>query len=95
MCGDSAGMIHPLSGNGMSMAIHSAKMLSDLLVNYFSEKNMLRAALETQYVTQWNKEFQTRLKAGRMDSQTFRPGSFFGIHVIGITSLSIVASNHY
>ena len=28
MCGDTAGLIHPLCGNGMAMAIHSAKILA-------------------------------------------------------------------
>jgi flavin-dependent dehydrogenase len=27
MIGDTAGLIHPLCGNGMAMAIHSAKLL--------------------------------------------------------------------
>ena len=38
MCGDAAGMIHPLCGNGMAMAIHSAKMASELIIDYFSKK---------------------------------------------------------
>jgi flavin-dependent dehydrogenase len=43
MCGDSAGMIHPLSGNGMSMAIRSAQMVSQLVIEYFdpSTKSIL------------------------------------------------------
>ena len=32
MIGDSAGLIHPLCGNGMAMAIHSAKIIASLLV---------------------------------------------------------------
>ena len=31
MCGDTAGMIHPLCGNGMGMAIISAKLASNLI----------------------------------------------------------------
>ena len=34
MCGDSAGMIHPLCGNGMSMAIQSSQIASKLILNY-------------------------------------------------------------
>jgi flavin-dependent dehydrogenase len=33
MCGDAAGMIHPLCGNGMAMAIHSAKIASELVID--------------------------------------------------------------
>ena len=36
MVGDTAGLIHPLCGNGMSMAIHSAKICSELLIQHFS-----------------------------------------------------------
>ena len=37
MCGDAAGMITPLCGNGMAMAIHSAKILSGLIIEANSE----------------------------------------------------------
>jgi 2-polyprenyl-6-methoxyphenol hydroxylase-like FAD-dependent oxidoreductase len=37
MIGDTAGLIHPLCGNGMAMAIHSAKWLQKY--NTFSRKN--------------------------------------------------------
>ncbi len=35
MAGDSAGLIHPLCGNGMAMAVHSAKLLSELMLEAF------------------------------------------------------------
>ena len=38
MCGDAAGMIHPLCGNGMAMAIHSAKIASELVIDYFDKR---------------------------------------------------------
>lgn len=34
MCGDTAGLIHPLCGNGMAMAVHSAKLGSEAIHNY-------------------------------------------------------------
>ncbi|MFT7187537.1 MAG: flavin-dependent dehydrogenase, partial [Sediminicola sp.] len=49
MCGDSAGLIHPLCGNGMAMAIHSAKLVSELVSNYFKEKTSGRKQLEEAY----------------------------------------------
>ena len=36
MCGDTAGMIHPLCGNGMSMAISSAKLASDRILQFLN-----------------------------------------------------------
>jgi len=71
MCGDSAGMIHPLSGNGMSMAIQSAKMISELLAQYFKE-SMTRSEVEKKYINQWNKAFKLRLQTGRFLAAIFR-----------------------
>ncbi len=65
MCGDTAGLIHPLCGNGMAMAIHSAKIAADLLISHFKNKQMTRTALEKEYTRQWNKAFKQRLWMGR------------------------------
>ena len=43
MCGDTAGMIHPLCGNGMSMAIQSAQIASNLIVAYHNNEISSRA----------------------------------------------------
>ena len=64
MCGDTAGLIHPLCGNGMAMAIHSAKIASELVHKYLN-KELDRKQLETNYTQQWNKAFQHRLWMGR------------------------------
>jgi len=65
MSGDTAGMIHPLCGNGMGMAIHSAKILSELLVQFFDKKINNRQSLEVAYVEAWQAAFRKRLRAGR------------------------------
>ncbi len=64
MCGDSAGLIHPLCGNGMAMAIHSAKIASDCIISYFNERHS-RKVLEETYDLLWRKEFNSRLRMGR------------------------------
>ncbi len=67
MVGDAAGLIHPLCGNGMAIAIQSAQMLCDLLVQDFTNPALFsRSALEAQYVHRWNTTFSKRLYAGRM-----------------------------
>lgn len=71
MSGDSAGMIHPLCGNGMSMAINSAKMISELLIQYF-EGSIDRSAVEQKYVAQWEKEFKLRIQTGKLLAGVFR-----------------------
>ena len=71
MSGDSAGMIHPLCGNGMSMAIYSAKMISELLIQYF-DGSIDRTTVELKYVAQWEKEFKLRIQTGKLLSRMFR-----------------------
>ena len=72
MCGDSAGMVHPLCGNGMSMAIQSAQLASKLILNYFNGEIETRKELEKQYIRQWNRKFSLRLKAGHFIAMLFR-----------------------
>lgn len=72
MCGDSAGMIHPLCGNGMSMAIQSAQIASKLILNYLDGEVLSRNELENKYISKWNKQFKWRLKAGHFIAMLFR-----------------------
>ncbi len=65
MCGDTAGLIHPLCGNGMAMAIHSAKIAAERIDNFLKKDNHMREELENDYQTQWNKHFRRRLWMGR------------------------------
>jgi flavin-dependent dehydrogenase len=66
MIGDTAGLIHPLCGNGMAMAIHSAKIVSELVEKYYTNEIKSRNELEEKYIQQWNFNFKKRLKMGRL-----------------------------
>ncbi len=70
MTGDAAGMITPLCGNGMAMAIHSAKIISELVIDYTKEK-LSREQLEKSYSQKWNSLFAKRLWAGRQIQRLF------------------------
>ena len=72
MCGDTAGMIHPLCGNGMGMAISSAKLASTRIIQFLNGEIKTREDLEKQYIRDWNKEFKIRLKAGHFIAWLFR-----------------------
>jgi len=72
MCGDTAGMIHPLCGNGMGMAIRSAQLASNLIIDYLQGKIESRKALEIGYQKQWKKTFGFRLKVGHTIAYLFR-----------------------
>lgn len=65
MIGDTAGLIHPLCGNGMAMAIHSAKLASENCLVFFKNK-ISRTQLEENYTNQWNLNFKKRLRTGRL-----------------------------
>ena len=69
MIGDTAGLIHPLCGNGMAMAIHSAKLISELLISFATYELKTRAELEKKYIKLWNFNFKNRLKFGRLLSK--------------------------
>jgi menaquinone-9 beta-reductase len=72
MCGDTAGMIHPLCGNGMAMAIRSAQMASLVIIDYLHKKISSRSEMEKQYSKMWDKAFKIRLKAGHILAYLFR-----------------------
>lgn len=65
MIGDAAGLIHPLSGNGMAMAIRSAKLASEALLEFKLDPND-RERIESNYTHSWKNNFRTRMKTGRI-----------------------------
>jgi len=69
MIGDTAGLIHPLCGNGMAMAIHSAKIVSELIIDFFDNRISSRKELEEKYTQEWNTNFKNRLATGRFLSK--------------------------
>jgi flavin-dependent dehydrogenase len=86
MCGDSAGMIHPLCGNGMSMAIRSAKIISELIIDYLNGKIVSKSELEKIYTNKWNAEFKTRLKVGHVVASFFERKYLTGLALYGLQS---------
>ncbi|MBS1506915.1 MAG: NAD(P)/FAD-dependent oxidoreductase [Bacteroidetes bacterium] len=70
MCGDAAGMITPLCGNGMAIAIHSAAVMSELIIRY-CQNEISRDTLEKTYASRWQSLFSTRLWAGRQIQRLF------------------------
>lgn len=65
MIGDAAGAIHPLCGNGMAMAMHSAKLAATLSQDFLNNK-ISREMFESSYIRLWNKQFSKRLLMGRL-----------------------------
>lgn len=66
MVGDAAGLITPLCGNGMAIAIHTGKLAAEAIL-----QNENRKAIESQYEKEWNSHFKKRLWLGRKIQQLF------------------------
>lgn len=64
LLGDAAGMIAPLCGNGMSMAMHAAKIAAGLSDEFLQQK-ITRQQFEQSYTDQWRRQFSKRLAIGR------------------------------
>lgn len=70
MIGDAAGMISPLCGNGMSMAMHGSKIAFENIRLYLQQK-ISRNKMEQLYISEWQKKFSKRLLIGRMVQRLF------------------------
>ncbi len=68
--GDAAGLIAPLSGNGMSMALHSAHLLQAEVVGHLKGQQDLNGAL-SNYTRQWNAAFGNRFSFSRWMQRAF------------------------
>ncbi|RZS93837.1 NAD(P)/FAD-dependent oxidoreductase [Aquimarina brevivitae] len=66
MIGDAAGLIHPLCGNGMAMAIESSRLLATLIVSNKQDLIANRSKIAKAYEKSWNANFKRRLRFGRV-----------------------------
>ena len=70
MLGDAAGMITPLCGNGMSMALHASKLAFTEIKAYL-QKDISRKDMELNYTNNWKEQFAKRLFMGRLVQRLF------------------------
>lgn len=94
LAGDSAGLIPPLTGNGMSMALR-ASALAVPLIGSFLDGTITRDQMERMYRKQWKSAFGIRLSTGRLvqslfgDSQRTGPLITAGKVIPGLASALI------
>ncbi len=70
MIGDAAGMITPLCGNGMSMALHGSKIAANQVTQFLTGM-ISREKMEQEYASRWRQQFAKRLKMGRRIQRLF------------------------
>ena len=70
LIGDAAGMAPPLSGNGMSMALHGSQIAFRCIADFLAG-GRARYELEQEYTDQWNRQFGRRLWLGRFLQRWF------------------------
>lgn len=70
MVGDAGGMITPLCGNGMSMALHGSKLAYEAIAP-FLRNELGREAMEQSYARVWTNTFEKRLTVGRWVQRFF------------------------
>ena len=70
MVGDAAGMITPLCGNGMSMAMHGSKIAA-AEISAFLNNSISRREMENNYSKNWKNNFETRVATGKLVQYLF------------------------
>ena len=71
MAGDTAGLITPLCGNGMAMAIHGGFLAAGAIQYYAEGKFTNRKQVERYYQKEWRSHFAKRLWVGRKTQGLF------------------------
>lgn len=75
MIGDAAGMIAPLCGDGMAMALQTADLVAPMADNVLSGRHS-PAEFRPAYRTAWTSTFGRRMRIGRwIHAAAFRPGA--------------------
>lgn len=73
MVGDAAGMIAPLCGDGMAMALDAADLLAPLADDLLSERRS-PTSFKSAYEREWTRTFGRRMRIGRwVHAAAFRP----------------------
>ncbi|QQS35224.1 MAG: NAD(P)/FAD-dependent oxidoreductase [Ignavibacteriales bacterium] len=60
MIGDAAGIIAPLAGDGIGMAMESAKLAAGIIIDSIHKKN--RSEIVNEYQKKWSEQFQQRVR---------------------------------
>ncbi|HEY0067031.1 MAG TPA: NAD(P)/FAD-dependent oxidoreductase [Flavisolibacter sp.] len=90
LLGDAAGMITPLCGNGMSMALHSSKIAAPLIEEFLLGKTT-REEVHRLYTIEWKRQFARRMTTGRTLQKFFGSKRLSNIFVSAINTFPFLA----
>jgi flavin-dependent dehydrogenase len=98
LLGDAAGMISPLCGNGMSMAMHASK-IAFTNIKEFLQGKAAREKMEKRFSQQWKAEFSQRLWVGRSVQRFFGGDSSTSLflktmHTLPWLAKQVIKSTH-
>lgn len=97
LVGDAAGMIAPLCGDGMAMAMRSGLIAAPMIFDYLDGAKTA-ADLHARYRRGWSREFRTRMVVGRGLQSLFvrpvllRPGLRLARLIPGLANLFVSAT---
>jgi flavin-dependent dehydrogenase len=91
MAGDTAGLITPLCGNGMAMAIHGGYLASASIIKFYQGKLKSRQEVESEYKNVWQQNFSKRLWVGRKTQNLFGNQMRAGLSVHFVKNFPILA----
>jgi flavin-dependent dehydrogenase len=90
LAGDAAGLITPLCGNGMSMAMHASKLCFQSIQTYLDDK-ISRGEMEKHYEARWKKTFSRRLATGRTVQHFFGNPALTSLFLQTMNALPAIA----
>ncbi len=78
MAGDSAGLVAPLAGDGIAMALRGGQMAAEH-IQRFLEGESPPAAITASYARAWRREFGGRVRVGRLAQALMLRPDIFGL----------------
>jgi flavin-dependent dehydrogenase len=91
LLGDAAGMITPLCGNGMSMALHSSRIAAPLIEEFLLNK-ITGEQVHHRYTLEWKRHFARRMTTGRTLQKFFGSQRLSNIFVSAFSTFPFLAA---
>ncbi len=90
LVGDAGGMITPLCGNGMSMALHGSKLAFEQ-VHAFLQQQITRQQMEENFCRHWQQQFGKRVTTGRIIQGLFGKPAITNMFIQSVKTLPFLA----